>query len=199
MSKIKDTFFGGAEKRAAKKQVEATQEGQRLLAASTERARTETRPLFQEARDRTPLAFEEARGIFNEILPQQAALFQGGNLAAQETLLTGLPQIQNAILGNAPIDLSGLQPQSQQLQGRLAPPQQAPLATPPPAEAGGFTTVDPNIAGAPVSGIGGGSILSQIQAGTLEFSSLTPEQRQQFIIETQNNRRTQGNPLERDR
>ena len=56
--------------------------------------------------------FQGALDLMGQTIPQQAALFQGGNVAAQNTLLAGLPQQNNAIMGN-PIDLSGLQPTQQ--------------------------------------------------------------------------------------
>ncbi len=54
-------------------------------------------------------AGREALKIFGETMPQQLRTFQEGNVGAQQQLLAGLPQIQNALLGRQ-VDLSGLQP-----------------------------------------------------------------------------------------
>ena len=81
---------------------------------SVEQARQEINPIFQSAGQAAQQGFQGALDVFGQSLPQQASLFQGGNVAAQQQLLAGLPQIQNAILGGN-VDLSGLQPfQAQQ-------------------------------------------------------------------------------------
>jgi len=52
--------------------------------------------------------------------------FQQGNVQAQQALLAGLPQMQNAIMGRA-VDTRGLQPvQLQQPQGLMLPNSQLP-------------------------------------------------------------------------
>ena len=53
--------------------------------------------------------FQGALDVFGQSNPAQMDVFQQGNLGAQQALIAGLPQIQNAILGGN-VDLSGLQP-----------------------------------------------------------------------------------------
>jgi hypothetical protein len=114
VSGIKDTFFGGSEKKAAK----AQQQGFRDQIASIERgkqtARKEFAELFPQARESSRQGFQSALDVFSSSLPQMTNAFQGGNVAARETLLAGLPQIQAALLGQQ-TDFSQLQPFRQQV------------------------------------------------------------------------------------
>ena len=47
--------------------------------------------------------------MFGQSLPAQTDVFQQGNVGAQQAILSGLPQIQNALLGGN-VDFSQLQP-----------------------------------------------------------------------------------------
>jgi len=109
MSIIKDTFFGGAEKKAAKAQQQGIERGIDETRRATEEARQAVIPLFGQARQEANQGFQGALDVFAQSLPAQMQTFQQGNVGAQEQLLAGLPQFQNAILGNQ-IDFSQLQP-----------------------------------------------------------------------------------------
>lgn len=109
MSIIKDTFFGGAEKKAAKAVEKNTREAQQILQENLETARGEAIPLFQGAEQNLLGGFQGALDVFGQSLPAQTQAFQQGNVNAQQQLLAGLPQIQNALFGNQ-VDFSGLQP-----------------------------------------------------------------------------------------
>ena len=78
------------------------------LAASTAQARGDLFKLFPAAQQNTQQGYQGALDVFNQALPQQANAFQAGNVAAQNQLLAGMPQYQNAILG-APVDYSQFQ------------------------------------------------------------------------------------------
>jgi hypothetical protein len=56
------------------------------------------------------LGAQQALDIFGAAIPQQASLFQQGNVGAQQMLGQGSQQFQNAILG-MPVDYSYMQPQ----------------------------------------------------------------------------------------
>ena len=133
MTFIKDTFFGGAEKKAAGKQVKAFEQGQQQVRQGVEEARGDLFRLFPQAQQSAQQGFQGALDVFGQVLPQQAQQFQGGNVAAQQALLAGFPQFQNAILGNQ-VDLSGFQPfQAQQPNFNFAQqqlPQSQPLQQP---------------------------------------------------------------------
>ena len=109
MSIIKDTFFGGAEKKAAKAQQKGIESGIAATQAATRRAEQQALPLFSAAQQNAGLGFQGALDVFGQSLPAQTSAFQQGNMGAQQQLLAGLPQIQNALLGNQ-IDFSQLQP-----------------------------------------------------------------------------------------
>lgn len=109
MSIIKDTFFGGAEKKAAKAQQKGIERGVEATERATAEAKASVLPLFGQARNDLQQGFQGALDVFSQSLPAQVQAFQGGNVAAQQQLLAGLPQFQNAILGGN-IDYSQLQP-----------------------------------------------------------------------------------------
>ena len=109
MSIIKDTFFGGAEKKAAKAQTKGIERGIQATERATREAKAAAIPLFGQARQDIQQGFQGALDVFGQSLPAQVQAFQGGNVGAQEQLLAGLPLFQNAILGGQ-VDFSQLQP-----------------------------------------------------------------------------------------
>jgi hypothetical protein len=78
------------------------------LKASTDQARGDLFKLFPAAQQNAQRGYQGALDVFSQSLPQQAGQFQAGNVAAQNQLLAGMPQFQNAILG-APVDYSQFQ------------------------------------------------------------------------------------------
>ena len=97
---------------ATKKSINATREAGQLasdqLSQATQQARGDLFRLFPAAQQNAQQGFQGALDVFNQALPQQAQTFQDGNVAAQNQLLAGMPQFQNAILGS-PVDNSQLQ------------------------------------------------------------------------------------------
>jgi len=109
MGFITDTFFGGAEKKAAKKQQQGIEAGQQFIQQGTERAEQRIEDIFPLAQQALHGGFQGAANIFGQAIPQQANVFQQGNVAAQQQIAQGLPQFQNAILGR-PVDFGQFQP-----------------------------------------------------------------------------------------
>lgn len=72
-------------------------------------ARLDVNRLFPQAQLTGQQGFQSALNVFGDSLPAQTDVFQQGNVAAQQAILSGLPQIQNALFGNQ-VDLSQLQP-----------------------------------------------------------------------------------------
>lgn len=109
ISVVKDTFLGGAEKKAAKAEQKGIEKGITATQEATRRAEGQALPLFDAAQQNLGLGFQSALDVFGQSLPAQTDVFQQGNVAAQQALLSGLPQFQNAILGGQ-VDFSQLQP-----------------------------------------------------------------------------------------
>ena len=139
MSIIKDTFFGGAEKKAAKSQQQGIERGIQATEKGVREAKAAVMPLFGQARTDLNQGFQGALDVFGQSLPAQVQAFQGGNVGAQEQLIAGLPLFQNAILGGQ-VDFSQLQPTQvqtpdlgffQQQLPRLNPPGVDPSSTGP--------------------------------------------------------------------
>lgn len=142
MSWVKDNVFGGAAKDAAKQQVSALEDAQDITKQAVAQARGDVMDLFPQAQQSNLAGYQAALDAFNQSAPQQMQMAQQGNQNAQATLLAGLPQMNNALLG-APVDYSALQPQSvsydasvlnQQLPSQLLnvlnPPQEAQTTQP---------------------------------------------------------------------
>ncbi len=148
-----------AQSRATDKAIASTQEA----AGQGRQDVTENMALAQQQAN---LGFQGGLNVFGQSAPAQMDVFQQGNLGAQQQLLAGLPQIQNAILGGN-VDLSGLQPfQVQQpdlsfLQQTLPQflPQNmdSPSPVAPIASQGPFVGVGPNIGNVSGNILGGTS------------------------------------------
>lgn len=109
MSIIKDTFFGGAEKKAAKATQEGIERGITATKKATDKAELQLHKLFPAAQQNLQQGFQGALDVFGQSLPSQVQAFQQGNVGAQQQLLAGLQQQQNALFGNQ-VDFSQLQP-----------------------------------------------------------------------------------------
>lgn len=101
-----------ASSKASKAASDSAERGQDILAQSREQARQDVQRLFPEALKAQTQGFANAQDFLTgQVIPQQLRSFQQGNTQAQETLLAGLPQIKNALLGGN-VDFSGLQPKT---------------------------------------------------------------------------------------
>ena len=110
MSKITDTLFGDQGKGASKAQSRENEANREFIARQAEQARGDIIPLFGAAQGSREAGAQAVMDIFGQSVPQQAGLFQQGNVGAQQVLGQGSQQFQNAILGQ-PIDRSFMQPQ----------------------------------------------------------------------------------------
>ena len=106
---LRDKVTGKSEKEAGKKKADAANDAADLIRIQTEKAREDIFRLFPMAQQNIQQGFQGAADIFGQSLPAQTDVFQQGNINAQQAILSGLPQIQNALLGNQ-IDFSQLQP-----------------------------------------------------------------------------------------
>jgi hypothetical protein len=97
-----------ASKRATSAQQAAADTAAGQTKESTAQARADLFKLFPAAQQNAQQGFQGALDVFNQSVPAQMSAFQGGNVAAQQQILAGLGQQQNALLGNN-VDLSQLQ------------------------------------------------------------------------------------------
>ena len=100
---------------AAMQQRKASQD---FIQKQIDQARADIFKLYPSAQESQQKGLQAGLSLYQQALPQMLNTFQQGNMGAQNALLAGLPQMNNAILGNK-VDYSGLQPV--QLQQPQAP------------------------------------------------------------------------------
>lgn len=105
-----DTLFGGTDTSAQESQIQSNREAQEFIRERAAEARRDVLALFPGIEQNQLTGIQGAFDVLGQTIPQQVGAFQAGNVGAQQTLLAGLPQQQNALLG-LPTDLSGLQAQ----------------------------------------------------------------------------------------
>ena len=107
-SDITDTLFGSTDDSSQEAQIQANARAQDFIEQQAALARGDAialQPLGDQYRNES---YQTAIDMLRGAAPQQIDLTARGNIAGQETLLAGLPQIQNAILG-MPVDMGALQ------------------------------------------------------------------------------------------
>jgi hypothetical protein len=92
--------------KAADAQVQGQQGALQATNVAANQARGEVNRLFGESNVSRDRGFTQAQDFLGGAIGSQIQPFQQGNMMAQEQVARGLPQIQNAILGN-PVDLTG--------------------------------------------------------------------------------------------
>ena len=97
-----------AAKSAGRAQDQASRRATEQTKTSATQARKDVNRLFSSANKSAQGGFQDALDVYSQSAPAQASLFQQGNVGAQNAILAGLPQMQNAILGGN-VDLSQLQ------------------------------------------------------------------------------------------
>ena len=99
--------------RASSKAASANRSAARTASAETRRSADEARAdinrIFPQAQRTAQEGFQGALNVFGQSLPAQTNTFTQGNVGAQQAILSGLPQIQNALLGGN-VDFSQMQP-----------------------------------------------------------------------------------------
>jgi hypothetical protein len=103
-----------ASSKARRTQVEAGDQQAQLIREANAQARQDIERLSPLAQENLMRGNQAALSIFGGLAPAQMDVFQQGNVGAQQALLSGLPQMQNALLG-APVDYSALQTQQLQM------------------------------------------------------------------------------------
>lgn len=98
-----------ASKKAASQQSRSDKKARAAVKDAAEQARSDIFDRLDTSEDYSRQGYQDALDVFAQTIPQQANTFTQGNLNAQQAILAGLPQIQNAILG-APINYNAFQP-----------------------------------------------------------------------------------------
>ena len=106
---FRDKVTGDSEKEAGKAKEKAALDAAGIIQQGKDEARDDIFRLFPQARQSAQQGFQGALDTFRQTVPQQIQQFQGGNVAAQNQILAGMPQYQNAILGGQ-VDYSQFQP-----------------------------------------------------------------------------------------
>jgi len=111
LSDIVGSFTGSTGRDAAKAQIKAGEKGQEFVRENIQQARTDAQSLFGQGQEARQQGFQGALDLFSQSLPAQAQAFNQGNVVARQSLLAGLPQFQNAILGGQ-VDFGALTPRN---------------------------------------------------------------------------------------
>lgn len=101
-----------ASKDANKATTEAAATATEYNQQAVDQARADLQSLYPAAQANITQGYQSAADVFGNAIPAQVDAFTQGNQAAQQAILSGMPQYQNAILGNA-IDYSQMTPQQQ--------------------------------------------------------------------------------------
>lgn len=107
MSSIVDTLFGGTDKSAQKAQKTANAEAAAFAKEMAAQARGDVMQYVPKGNMAARQGFQSAFDLTTKTAPRVMDATRGGHIRAQEALLAGLPQMQNALMG-LPTDLSGL-------------------------------------------------------------------------------------------
>jgi hypothetical protein len=105
------SLFGSTDESAQQAQIDANLAATALIQKRAKEAREDVLALGELTQAGQRAGFQSVLDILGQAAPQQFGAFQQGNVGAQQALLAGLPQIQNALLGQ-PVNLAALQPQT---------------------------------------------------------------------------------------
>ena len=109
--KVVKSVFGGTDRSQMRNQREQNAAAQALIAEKAAEARQDVLAIAPGAEDNRNMGFQAAIDALAQSTPVQSQALQSGSRGAQETLLAGLPQMRNAILGRN-VNFAGLQPRT---------------------------------------------------------------------------------------
>ncbi len=101
---VSETLFGDQGRGAAETAAQENVLSREFIREGVGQGRTDIGSIFPSIEQNQLLGAQGALDVFGRVVPQQVDLLQQGNVAAQNRLAQGLPQIQNALLG-LPTDL----------------------------------------------------------------------------------------------
>lgn len=103
--------LGGTDSSAQQLTLKQNQDTLDLIERQTQRATRDVSKLFGSAEQNLLAGNQAAADMMGQYVPQQFGALQQGNLNAQQQVLAGMPQVQNALLG-LPTDMSAFQPRT---------------------------------------------------------------------------------------
>lgn len=109
MSKIGKAIFGGTDRSAQRNQLAQNEISRNFSMSQGRQAQDFLSGSGQQALQSAQAGFGGALDVMNRANPQQLMASQAGNIAAQNYLIGGMPQFQNALMG-LPINYSQFQP-----------------------------------------------------------------------------------------
>lgn len=109
MGSFVSDLFGGSDDSAQDAAVRQNAAATALFEKNAQQARSDALNIFPVSDENRNLGIQGALDAIAGGTGQQISAIQQGNVGAQDTLLRGLPQFQNAILGND-VNLSGMRP-----------------------------------------------------------------------------------------
>jgi hypothetical protein len=107
MSSVVKTLFGGTDTSSQKAQIAANREAADFAREMAAQARGDVMQYVPKGNMAARQGFQSAFDLTTKTAPRMMDATRGGHIRAQEALLAGLPQMQNALMG-LPVDLSGL-------------------------------------------------------------------------------------------
>ena len=102
--------------------VDQRNQSQAFIEKNMNQARNDILNLYPSIQDSQRQGFNASLDLYKKSIPMRMNAFTQGNIGAQNQIIKGLPQIQNALLGRK-IDTSGFQPQSIGYSGDTSLPQ----------------------------------------------------------------------------
>ena len=111
MGKLVKTIFGGKDTSQQKGQIAQNANAEQYIRQMGAQGRGDLMGMAPGAEANRNMGYQSALDVYGQTIPQQLDTFQQGNVGAQNMLLAGMPQFQNAIMGG-PVDYSQFQPQT---------------------------------------------------------------------------------------
>tara|TARA_R110002074_G_scaffold24842_1_gene73915 strand:+ start:1187 stop:1744 length:558 start_codon:yes stop_codon:yes gene_type:complete len=141
MTKLVKTIFGGESDEGIERQEKSNQLLRDFLARQEAMGRADIRKAMPSQYAAMTAGQQSALDVYGQTMPQQANAFVGGNVAAQQSLLSGMPMYEQAIRGGD-VNYAALKPYQGSYDMSFAQ-QKLPDAVANPAYLGEATTIDP--------------------------------------------------------
>lgn len=120
MSSVVKTLFGGTDDSAQKGQMRQNAASTEYIQSQAGQSRNDLANAYQPSQQAVSQGFQGAMNAFGQAAPQQLNALQGGNMAAQQALMSGMPMYQRALMG-LPMDYQAMAQNFQPYQQQFDP------------------------------------------------------------------------------